>query len=869
MDATLLRYIWRYSKRQQLVILFITFLSFPLLYYSLELPKIIVNDALQGTGFPRTVFGIQLDQVSYLLTLSFAFLALVIINNGIKYTLNVYKGLVGERMLRRLRYELYQRVLRFRLPRFRQVSQGEIIPIITSEVEPLGGFIGDAIALPALQGGTLVVYLYFIFMQDFFLGLAAIALYPVQMWIIPKLQSRVNKLARERVINIRRFADRIGESVSGIREIHANDTSAWHLADMSDRLQTNFDIRFRGFRLRFLIKFLNNFINQLTPFFFYSIGGYLVITGDLSLGALVAVLAAYKDLAGPWKELLAFYQERADVEIKYQTVTENFSPPDLIPLERLTDEAAGEPLSGEIRFQNVSSDGSGAELHNVEFSVPAGTSAILIGSETDGRSEALALLVRLSEPGSGRITIGGQDIANVAEATLGRSIAYVHSTAYVFNETIRGNVLYGLRHRPRIGGDSLPSEARQRLTEAQFTGNSPHLLSVPWEDPAEAGAEDREALDARALEILESVGMSDDVFRLGLCGRIDAEAEAAPIEELLTARRRVSERLAADPVAADLVEPWDIGQLNNSASLAENTLFALPTDPIIRQADLPRDPLVAEFLRQSGLEDELVQIGHDTAKAMIELFAQVSADSPTLGDFSLLSADELPVYEVLVRRMDAKGAGKLRPNEKAMLIALAMAVVPARHRLGVITPERETMIVEARPKFHALLAERGADSFVPFDVDVYTPPLSIEDNLIFGKLRLDRRDPQRRVDGIILEVIAELGLEPQIRRAGLDFPVGVGGSRLSSRQRERLALARAILRRTPITVVDGLFEGGGAEEKDLLRTVISACEGRTLIVGSGREEHGEGFDQALRLDGGYLQPPETRERPADKMEAAT
>ena len=46
-------------------------------------------------------------------------------------------------MLRRLRYELYARVIRFPLPRFRKVSQGEIIPMITAEVEPLGGFIGD------------------------------------------------------------------------------------------------------------------------------------------------------------------------------------------------------------------------------------------------------------------------------------------------------------------------------------------------------------------------------------------------------------------------------------------------------------------------------------------------------------------------------------------------------------------------------------------------------------------------------------------------------------------------------------------------------------------------------------------------------
>ena len=107
-------------------------------------------------------------------------------------------------MLRRLRFDLFQRVLRFRLPQFRRVSSGEIIPMITAEVEDLGPFIGGAIALPAFQGGTLIVYIAFIFIQDPFLGLAAIALYPVQGYIIPKLQKRVITLSRQRVQNVRK-----------------------------------------------------------------------------------------------------------------------------------------------------------------------------------------------------------------------------------------------------------------------------------------------------------------------------------------------------------------------------------------------------------------------------------------------------------------------------------------------------------------------------------------------------------------------------------------------------------------------------------------------------------------------------------------
>ena len=73
------------------------------------------------------------------------------------------------------------------------------------------------------------------------------------------------------------------------------------------------------------MKFLNNFINQLTPFFFYSVGGYLAIKGHITVGALVAALAAFKDMSAPWKDLLIFYNTTQDMALRWVTVTERFS----------------------------------------------------------------------------------------------------------------------------------------------------------------------------------------------------------------------------------------------------------------------------------------------------------------------------------------------------------------------------------------------------------------------------------------------------------------------------------------------------------------------------------------------------------------
>ncbi len=226
MEQGIFAYIWRYSKREQIWILAATVMSFPFLYAALNLPKVIVNDAIDGKDFPKEVLDLPFDQIPYLLVLCAALLGLLLIIGGFRMGIYIAKGILAERMLRRLRYQLYERILRFPMHHFQKVSPGELASMITAEVEPLGEFIRDALALPVFQGGTMLTILFFMFAQDWKLGLAAIALIPVQAWLIPKLQRQINMLGKERVKRARKLAGRIGEAVLGIHDIHTHDTSA-------------------------------------------------------------------------------------------------------------------------------------------------------------------------------------------------------------------------------------------------------------------------------------------------------------------------------------------------------------------------------------------------------------------------------------------------------------------------------------------------------------------------------------------------------------------------------------------------------------------------------------------------------------------
>src|SRR5947209_18738654 len=158
MERSLFGFIIKYSKRDQLLIVPLVVASMVVYYLSLDLPKTIINQAIQGVSFPsadsvKRFLGLDLERLPYLLALSILFLGLIVVNGWLKFQINTMKGWMGERMLRRLRFSLFDHILRFPLMRFRRVKPAEMATMIKDEVEPLGGFIGEALITPLFLGG--------------------------------------------------------------------------------------------------------------------------------------------------------------------------------------------------------------------------------------------------------------------------------------------------------------------------------------------------------------------------------------------------------------------------------------------------------------------------------------------------------------------------------------------------------------------------------------------------------------------------------------------------------------------------------------------------------------------------------------------
>lgn len=873
MQPTIFGFIRRYSWRQQLVILVATVFSFPFLYASLDLPKQIINDAL-GQPDGGTIIGYELDQLDYLMVLCGVFLVLVLINGGFKYFINVYKGVVAERMLRRFRYMLYSQTMRFPLPQFRRLSQGELVQLINAEVEPLGGYVGEALATPAFQGGTLLTILTFMFMQDPVLGIAAIILYPVQIYLIPKLQRKVNALGKRRVRRMRRIAEKIGETAGGVRDIRANDATQYERAMFARELGRVFEIRFDIYKLKFLIKFINNFIAQLGPFFFFSIGGYLVIQGDLTLGALVAVIGAHKDMSAPWRELLNHYQLFMDVRIKYDQVVAQFAIPGVIDDKRQSaDPPAGVAVTGDwqARGVTVSDEDGDVRLDQVTFELEQPTRVAIVGASGSGKEELCLVLANLLDPSRGRLLVNDKPLNELADSLTGRKLAYVGNPAAIMTGTIRHNLFYGLIHRPvsdapaGVAGEPEPGELPEtaerrakRLKENALSGNSPYDSDVDWVNYRAAGLGDDATERRRAIiDVLRLVRFDRDVYRMGLRSSIESASQGDLAAELLAARREMQQRLDDDPDLARLVERFDPERYNTNATIAENLLLGTPVGDSFDLDNLAEQPWVRKVLDRTGLTRELLGVGYQLAATMVEIFAELPPDHEYFRQFSFIDAEALPSYRALLNRADPSKLQDLPEADREKLLTLPFKLIPARHRLGLVDEQLQEKLLEARRVFRRDLPKDLQSSVDFFDPERYNHAASIQDNILFGKIAYGQAQAEARIATLITEALEAKGLIDRVIEVGLDCQTGGGGSRLSAMQRQKLALARALFKRPDIFVFDNPLAAFDSREQVLVRDALldyfaPSGADKGVFWALQNPAWARHFEHVLVLDGGRL-----------------
>lgn len=883
MQRNLFTYIWRHSRPEQIVILGLVVLAQIFYFLSLTVPKDIVNNGIQGNAFKhsktipflvweldlsavlpgkilRIFDGFQVDQLGYLVTMSFVFLGAVIVNALFKKTINTQKGRMGERMLRRLRYELYERILRFPPAHFRKVKQAELATMIKDEVEPLGGFIGDAFVQPMFLGGQALTAILFIMLQNWLLGIVVVVLLGVQMAIVPRLRRPVLVLGRQRQITARQLAGRIAETADGVNEIHIHGAANYERADISERLGKIFKIRFDLYQKKFVAKFWNNILSQATPFAIYLIGGYFALTGHMDVGAVVGVLLAYKDLPSPVKELLDWDQQRQDVQIKYEQVIDQFQPEGMMPQDlQVVPDGPPPPLGQQLALAGitVSEDGRVKQLDSVSLMLPTCSRLAVIGAASSGKDVLGQVLARVILPSSGSIKLDGNDFFQVPEYVLGARTSYVGQETYLFPVSVRDNLLFGLKIRPVTPAtydDAATAEREQIRKEAERAGNPALDPNADWIDYELAGATGPADLLPRIVEVLKQVELDEDIYALGLRGTVDPTLRPDLAERILKARQELLGRLQ-DPSYAGLVETFDADRYNRNLSVAENILFGTPLGKDFAGDNIAVDPYMQSVLWSTGIDLDLQRMGLTIAETMVELFSGLSPDNPLFEQYSFISADELPNVRLLLQRLGGKGIDAVPEADRPRLMTLPFRYIEARHRLGLIDADMEERLLAARHAFASGLPEplRGAVEF--YDFQRYNSAATLQDNILFGRLVYGQAQGEQRIGTLISDVLNELGLHNSVIEVGLEYNVGVGGKRLTATQRQKLGIARALIKRPQLLIVNEAVAAFDSRTQDRIRDNILAAAkkgDRGVVWIANRPSQAEPFEQIVVMQGGRI-----------------
>lgn len=826
METSLTRYIWSNTRLQQIWILFVVAVSMIPYFMSFDLPKQIVNGPIQGNGFEtpgatrtfmhleydlpafgKVVFfgGLELTRFQTLMALSLVFLLLVIINGLFKLYINTYKGRLGERMLRRIRFELIDRVLRFPPAQFKRVKSAEIATMIKDEVEPMGGFTGDAFVQPALLGGQAITALVFIIMQNFWLGMIAAGIVAVQGVVIPRMRKRLLELGRQRQLTARELSGRVGEIVDGIGTIHGNDTSNFERADIASRLGLIFSIRYDLYQWKFLVKFINNFLAQVTPFLFYSIGGFLALQGRLDIGQLVAVINAYKDLPGPLKELIDWDQARQDVQVKYNQVVEQFNVDMLVDpkIQALAPDPVNR-LEHSLHAVNLTlSDDSGAPLlRHVTLEIKPGETAAIVGNSGSGAEALAEAFARLIWPEQGRITIDGKDILELPESVTGRRIAYAASDTYFFHGTLRDNLLYGLKHAPltKVEYDGAKAAKNKwNINEARRAGNPELDVNSDWVDYVSAGVTGPDDLFKVVRPVLDAVLISQDILDMALRSNVDIETHADLTDRIVELRQALRKRLKKEDLD-DLVVPFKLDEYNPQATVGENLLFGSMRRPMMTNRKLAAHPYFRSVLRENDLYIDLYNMGLEIAANAVELFEDLPPDHPFFQQLTFMTADDIPAYQVLLQKLQGRGIDAASADERTSIIRLSFSYIEPRHRFGLLNSQLMAKIVDARARFHQNMPDDLKAVIERYDPERFISTATLLDNVLFGRIGFTQADGSDRIRTIFRDLFDRLGLFESVLSIGMDFDVGSGGKRLTNVQRQKLNVARALLKRADYVI---------------------------------------------------------------------
>ena len=798
---------WVFERHRYLQLLILVMILCTVFFrvYPVELQKRIVNTA------------IAFSKIDLLLLYCALYIGAVVLAGVLKYVINLIQGYIGQKILLDMRAQLYNHILSLPLTFFRKTPPGTVISSLTSELSVVGDFMGEALATPVINILTLVAFAGYLAWLNPLLAAMSFAIYPVEIFIIPVLQKRFNLLNQERIDVVRSMSNAIGEATSGMHEVQGNAGYPIENRKLFRYAKSVFHIRNRMNAYKFFIKFANNFFQSLGPFILFLVGGFLTIRGHLDLGALVAFLSAYEKLYDPWKELMDYYQSLQDCQVRYRQVMDCF---DVEPEFSITPSGDREPyrLEGEIAVSNLSFtvDSHIRILEGINIDMKRGEQVALVGLSGSGKSTLAMVIAQLYSYGAGHVLLDGMELKTLTKVDVSRNVGYVAQQPFIFDGTIRENLLYGCQSVVHAAGEN----------------------AGPLPDSGEI------------LRVLRWVGLYEDILQMGLGAILVRERDEEFAGELVRAREAFRQR---ETEFADTVDFFDVNRFQHSAGLGENITFGDPDGSAYHVDNLPQNPLFREFLYRAVLMAPLRQLGEELIVQTVSLLKGLQDDS-FFFEKSPIPFAEFERYSELADRLGRKDRDGITEEDEEDILRIALRFIPTTHKMAALPRSLEEKIVKGRQLFMEMIAEKAPGAFSFHRPTDYLFNQSILRNVLFGHLRHDRPQAAEFVRNEAVELLRREGLLDRVMESGLGFQVGSKGDKLSGGQKQKIAIARALLKKPRIIIMDEATASLDNASQALIQQLFSTeLRGKcTLISVAHRLETIRDYDRIAVMRGGRI-----------------